>query len=147
VSIKGKAIASVILMSLLSSTAFAFEEQIKSGYDLYRNIQLIDNPRSPEDLSKVLITTGFLMGFIDGAVLIQQVIYDSVFPREALSEGESKKMSEKLNLPRINFPESGLAVGQLMRIYKKYAEKHPEGLNMNARICIFEALIEAYGWK
>ena len=147
-SIKGKSSLVVLLVLSLAPTSFAAEDPIKSGYDLYHNIQRMNDPKeSPEQLYASLITTGFLMGFIDGVVLMQQAIYESVLPRRAFSEEESKKMSEKLNLRRINLPDGGLALGQVMLIYKKYAEKHPEGLNGSAKICVFEALVEAYGWK
>jgi hypothetical protein len=145
--IQRKLAMTFVLILLLPSTPFAFEQPIRTGYDLYHNIQLMDKSKTSEDLTTVLITTGYLMGVLDGMVVIQQVLYDSVFPRNVLTEQERQKMAKEINFRRLNIPESGLPVGQFMLIYTKYAEKHPEGLNHSAKICIFEALVEAYGWK
>ena len=60
---------------------------------------------------------------------------------------ERNKLAKDMKFHRINIPESGLAAGQLMLIFKKFAEKHPEELNGTVRACIFMSLVEAYGWK
>lgn len=145
--IQRKLVMIVVLVFLLPSTSFASGEQIKTGYDLYHGIQRINNPQTPDEISAALIATGYLNGFLDGMVVMQQTLYESVLPRKMLSEEERKKMAKELNFHRLNVPDGGLAIGQLILIYKKYAEKHPEGLNGSARICVFEALVEAYGWK
>ena len=78
---------------------------------------------------------------------MQNVMYDMVFPPKVLSKKEIEKASKKLNVHRLNIPEDGLPFGQIVLIYKRYAEKHPEKLNESAKLCIFLSLVEAYGWR
>ena len=136
----------VILAFLIPSTLFA-EDQIKTGYDLYENIKLTDNPQTPEQVFTVLYTTGYVAGYLDGLSLMQDALYNSMFPPKMMSEQERGKYAKQLNFNRLNIPEGGLATGQLMLIFKKYSEKHPEALNNTARVCLFGAIAEAYGWK
>ena len=54
----------VFLIFLTPSTLFA-GVGIKTGYDLYNNIQRMDNPQSLENASADLYTTGYLAGYLD----------------------------------------------------------------------------------
>ena len=64
-----------------------------------------------------------------------------------MTEKEIKEYSKKLDLVLLNIPEEGIADGQMILVFKKYAEKYPEELNSTARICILKSLIDAYGDK
>jgi len=136
----------VILALLIPSTVFS-QDQIKSGYDLYENMKLMDNPETPEQAFAGFYTMGFMAGCLDGFSLMQDILYKRMFPREMMSEQERNKYAKRLNFNRLNVPEEGLPTGQLMLIFKKYAEKHPEKLHNTARACLFEAIADAYGWK
>ena len=70
-----------------------------------------------------------------------------MFRPDILSEKEIQELSKEVKIPRVNLPDKGLQLGQFILIYKKYAEKHPEKLDGTVRLCIWEALVEAYGWK
>jgi hypothetical protein len=107
----------------------------------------MDNPQTVNDITSIMYTVGYLAGYLDGLSFMQDVQYNAMFPKNMMSEKEREKFSKEMNFHRLNIPEGGLATGQLMLIYKKYAEKHPEKLNGTARICVFESLVEAYGWK
>ena len=139
----------LIIMSLflLLPITVSAELQLDSGFDLYHNIKKLDNPQFPEDISTMFYITGYLKGIIDGFVIMQDGIFNTMFPAGLMSEKEIKKISKDLRFYRLNIPSSGIQVGQLMLIFKKYAEKHPERLNESARICVFDAVRDAYGWK
>ena len=77
----------------------------------------------PDDITTAFHTIGYLLGIIDGLILAQESIYNSMFPQKYMSETEREELSKKMNFRRINIPERGVAVEQLMLIYKKYAEK------------------------
>ena len=99
----------------------------KTGYDLYVSVNLIVTDVEPKNLSELIEnvnTLGFIDGFIDG-----------------LSVGLFKSPH------KLNIPASGLQVGQVCLIYKRYAEKNPEKLDSSARVCLFLAIVDAYGWK
>ena len=141
----------VILLSLLFVVApphvLADGKKIETGYDLYSNLKKLENPQNPDDLNTAMHTIGYLSGYLDGLVYMQTILFNKVFPRDALTEAERDKFSGEINFHRVNFPKNGLPTGQLILIYKKYAEKHPEQLSNSARCCLFESIIEAYGWK
>ena len=145
-SIKQLSIIVAFLILLIPSTVFA-EGTIKTGYDLYENIKLMDTAQSPDDFATVMFTMGYLHGYLDSLILIQDSWYNKMFPPGVLSEDERNKLSKEIGFCRLNIPKSGLAGGQLILIYKKFAEKHPKNLNMSARVCIFQSLVETYGWK
>jgi hypothetical protein len=140
-------ILAVLLFVLIPLTSLAEDGSLKTGYDIYHNIQLMDNPETPEQLTDVIYTTGYLAGYLDALVIVQTVLYNSMFPANIMTEEERKKFAKELNFHRVNVPDSGIAAGQTMLIYKKFAEKHPERLNETARSCLFGALVDAYGWK
>ena len=47
----------VFLLFLLPSTLFAFDE-VKTGYDLYHILRLMDNPQNPEDITNGVFAVG-----------------------------------------------------------------------------------------
>jgi Ssp1 endopeptidase immunity protein Rap1a len=122
-------------------------ERLNSGFDVYHNIKKLDNPQTPDDFFDGAYITGYLLGIIDGIVIMQDGIFNTMFPRELMTEKERTKISKDLRFYRLNIPSPGIQVGQLMLIFKKYAEKYPETLNESARICVFSAIRDAYGWK
>ena len=145
-NLQKKSILLVFLILLIPSSIFALDV-IKTGYDLYQNIKLFDNEKNTEEVVQGMYATGFLKGYIDGIVIMQDIMYDMVFPPKVLSKKEIEEASKKLNVYRLNIPKEGLPFGQIVLIYKRYAEKHPEKLNESAGLCIFLSLIDAYGWK
>jgi hypothetical protein len=48
---------------------------------------------------------------------------------------------------RLNLPKEGIAVGQFILVFKKYAEKNPGKLNGTPRGCLLESLVQEFGWK
>ena len=142
-----KSILTVFLIYLIPSVVFAGEYGIETGYDVYHNIQLMDSMQSTEEITAVLYTTGYLAGYLDGLILMQDVQYDVMFPKKLLSEKEREKLAKEMRFHRINIPKGGLHAGQLILIFKKYAEEHPEQLNESARSCIWVSLVDSYGWK
>ncbi len=140
----------VFVLITFRSTVFA-EKTLETGYDLYYSIKLcdevMDNRQSPEDFYAATYTSGYLAGYLEGIVLLQSVLFETMFPSNTLSEKQREKLSKEINFHRLNIPDTGLAGGQVMLIYKKWAEKNPEKLNESARVCLFGALVEAYGWK
>jgi len=137
----------LLLMIVIPHSVLAEGRKIETGFDLYSNLKKLDNPQSPDDLNTAMHTIGYLSGYLDGMVYMQTILFNKVFPRDALTEAERDKISGEINFNRVNFPQNGLPTGQLILIYKKYAEKHPEKLSNSARCCLFESIIEAYGWK
>ena len=57
------------------------------------------------------------------------------------------KKSKMVDVRRTKKHKEDIAVGQLLLIYKNFAEKYPKELSGSARVCILQSLIEAYGWK
>ena len=141
-----KSILLVFLILLIPSILFAGYE-LKTGYDIYHNIKRMDNSQSNEDNIVGIYTTGYLGGYIDALAFTQDSIFSLMFNPKSLSEKEIQQLSKEVNFPRVNLPEKGLPTGQFILIFKKYAEKHPEKLSGTARFCIWESLVEAYGWK
>ena len=137
---------SFFLIFLIPSTLFAMEE-VKTGYDLYHNLQLMDNPQNSEDITNGLLAVGYLKGCVDGFILMQDAHYNKMFPPNMMSEKERIKISKELNFHRINMPLEGIATGQLILIYNKFAKEHPKKLNGRSRLCIWESIVNAYGWK
>jgi len=107
----------------------------------------MDQTQTPDDAMTVMLTMGYLSGYVDGLTIMQDALFNTMFPKELMPEGERGKLAKKVNFNRLNIPKNGVHVGQLILIFKKWAEKHPEKLNETARACIFVSLVEAYGWK
>ena len=137
----------LLLMVVIPQSVLAEGRKIETGFDLYSNLKKLDNPQNPDDLNTAMHTIGYLSGYLDGMVYMQTILFNKVFPRDALTEEEREKISGEINFHRVNFPKNGLPTGQLILIYKKFAESHPEQLSNSARCCLFESIIEAYGWK
>ena len=145
-SIKQLSIIVAFLILLIPSTVFG-EKKIGTGYDLYTNIKLMDTAKSPDDFATVMFTMGYLDGCLDGLIFMQDVQYNSMFPPELMSAKEREKFSKEMNFQRLEMPKEGIAIGQLILIYKNFSEKYPKKLSGSARVCILQSLIEAYGWK
>lgn len=137
-----------IFIFLITSPLFAVEN-IETGYDLYRNLKLIDNIKGTDEVDIVagFFAVGLLKGILDGLILMQDIQYNSMFPSNMMTETERTEISNKMNFHRLNIPKKGIATGQLILIYNKYAEKHPKKLSGTVRVCVFESLVESYGWK
>lgn len=136
----------VLLIFLIPSTLFAVEK-IETGYDLYHALKFMDNPQSTDDITAGLFAIGFLKGIFDGLILMQDIQYSKMFPSNIMTETERNKISKEIGFYRLNTPKEGIATGQLILIYKKYAERNPKKLSGTVRVCVFESFIEAYGWK
>ena len=136
----------VIMLIMTPLNLFAFT-QINTGHDLYHNLKLADGPQNMEEMINTTYAMGYLKGSVDGIIHMQDLYYDRLFPPNVMTEKERNEYSNKLNFVRLNMPEEGILPGQMMLIYKKYAEKHPEALSAAARVCILKSLIDAYGWK
>ena len=140
-------IAFVLVQSLMLPSILIAHDPIKTGYDLYHSLKIGDTATEPADLILSATAVGYLKGCIDGIVVTQDAMYHMMFPPNQLSEKEREKIAKEFNFRRIDIPEDGLAVGQVMMIYKKWANEHPEQLNGTARVCVHLSLIKAYGWK
>ena len=135
-----------LLIFLIPSTLLA-DELVKTGYDLYHNLKLLDDPQSVEDMTAGLLAMGYSKGCIDGLIFMQDVQYNKMFPPKLMTAKEREKFSKEMNFHRLKIPKEGIATGQFILIYKNFAEKYPKELSGSARVCIFKSLIEAYGWK
>ena len=136
----------VFLIFLIPSTLFALEE-VKTGYDLYHNLQLLDNSQNPEDMTKGLLAVSYLRGCVDGLIFMQDIHYSNMFPPNKMTEEERIKISKKANFHRINMPTEGIATGQYILMYNKFAKEHPKELSGTARSCVWKSMVNAYGWK
>lgn len=145
-NVKQNLIIFIFFIILIPSTLFA-QDLIRTGYDVYNNILLFDKAKSPDDAMDVAMVLGYLDGYISGLVLMQDALFNAMFPKSILSEKEREKYAKEMNFNRLNIPQDRLHIGQLIRIYKNWAEKHPNELNQPARLCFFLSLIDAYGWK
>ena len=141
-----KALVLVLVVVLFPSVLFA-QSKPNSGYELYHYLKGMENPQSNDDLIRGISAFGYLDGFLDGLMLLQDIHYESMFPSKMLSEPEREKLSKELNFNRLNLPKEGIAVGQFALIYKKYAEKNPGRLHGSPRACLFESLVKEFGWK
>jgi opacity protein-like surface antigen len=136
----------VLLIFLIPSALFA-DETLKTGYELYHNLKLFDDPKSTDDMFDGVFAAGYLSGCLEGLRFMQDSQYNNMFPLGLMTEEERKKTSKKMNFHQLNIPKEGIATGQLILIYKRFAEKHPKELSGSARICIWQSLVDAYGWK
>jgi hypothetical protein len=136
----------VLMLIMIPSSLFAFTP-INTGYDLYHNLKFADDPQDTEDILNSAYALGYLKGSVDGIIFMQDVYYDRLFPPKMMTEKERKEFSKEFNFVRLNMPKTGIASGQMVLIYKKFAEKYPEELSSSARVSILKSLINAYGWK
>ena len=132
---KTKSILIAFLIILVPSMLFA-EEGIVTGYDLYQHLKLLDNTNTQDikDIGQGMHAFGYLRGCYEGILLMER--------------STAKIMKNKnIIFLRLNIPDKPLQYGQLLHIYKKYAEKHPERLHEIPSICIHKSLVEAFGYK
>lgn len=148
ISMLRKSTLIVLLIFLIPSTLFA-AEKMKTGYDLYHSLKFLDNIKNNDaaDDTVGFFALGLLKGIFNGLLLMQEFQYRKMFPPNILTETERNEISKEMDFYRLNTPKEGIAVGQLVLIYKKYAENHPKKLSGSARVCVLESIIEAYGWK
>ena len=125
---------------------FAFTP-IHTGHDLYQNLKLADGPQNMDEMINSTYAIGYLRGSVNGIIHMQDLYYDRLFPPNMMTEKERNEYSKKLDFVRLNMPEEGITRGQMILIYKQYAEKNPEELSSTARVCILKSLLDAYGWK
>ncbi len=144
--LKRKLVIAAFLIFLTPSSLFA-GTVLTTGYDLYQNIRTMENPKNPEHLVQEMYVSGFLDGYLDGLVTKQDDTSGMRLSQNHLSIKTIEKSSKKLDVHRLNIPKGGLPIGQIILIYQRYAEKHPEKLNESAKLCIFQSLVDAYGWK
>jgi hypothetical protein len=140
----------IFLLILLIIPSVSIAQDKDTGMILYSDLKLLDDPNVDKDVDKMLKLTSsmqYLAGFLDGIALVQELIYSIVIPPEKLSESERENLAKKINLQRINIPESGISPMQFAMIFKKWAENHPEELNKSDRICVLLSLTETYGYK
>jgi hypothetical protein len=144
----------IALVPLFSTTVSA-GSTFKTGYELYNAIQVSDKIQTSADYKnaseKDILTTynliTFIDGFVDGLALMQDTMMMMLVPTQGLTSSQIADYKEMINLRRLGIPKDGLAVGQVIMIYKKWAGEHPEDLNQSARACLMMALIKAYGWE
>jgi hypothetical protein len=141
-----KALVLVLVVALFPTVLFA-QSKPKSGYELYHSLKGMDNPQSNDDLMRGIHAFGYLDGFLDSLMLLQDIHYESMFPSKMLSESEREKFAKEMNFNRLNLPNEGIAVGQFILIYKKYAEKNPGRLHGTPRACLLDSLVKEFGWK
>ena len=89
----------------------------------------------------------FLKGCVDGLIFMENVHYSNMFPPNKMTEEERIKISKKANFHRINMPTEGIATGQFILMYNKFAKEHPKELSGTARSCVWKSMVNAYGWK
>jgi hypothetical protein len=141
-----KALVLVLIVVLLPAVLFA-QNKPKTGYELYHSLKGMDNPQSNDDLMRGIHAFGYLDGFLDSLSLLQDMHYESMFPSKMLSETEREKFAKEIRFYRLNLPKEGIAVGQFILVYQKYAEKNPGKLNGTPRVCLLESLVQEFGWK
>jgi hypothetical protein len=134
----------VFILLIIPSDLFALDS-IKTGNDLYLNIKLIDTNYANQSL--ITLTTGYSGGFIDGLALTQWHIYEKIAPSSKFSQAELEELAKKINFRLIEMPQNGLTIGEVMTIFKNYADKYPQRLNEPARILLMDALVDKYGYK
>jgi hypothetical protein len=125
----------------------------KTGYELYNAIQVLDRiasegsqNASEDEIIAHIHMMAYIDGIVDGLALMQDTMIMMLVPTETMNPSEIKEFKDVLNLQRLNIPREGIAVGQAMLIFKKWAKDHPEDLNQSARACLMMSLIDAYGW-
>lgn len=139
-------LACLSCLPLFPNKLFA-QDQVKTGYDIYHNLLLIDDPQTPEQHFNGIATMAYMSGFADGLILMQDSISNSILPRSELSNKEEQELAKALNFNCINIPDNGIAVGQFILIYMKWAQENPDKLNDTGRLCLFLSLVDAFGWK
>jgi hypothetical protein len=127
----------IILVPYLSS---AEDGEKYTGYTLYNHLIKYDSGDTI-DYAKGTHALGFFRGAIDGLVHMNSNI------KIMLSNlDQTKKDSDAMTVVKylgLNIP-SGTSYGQLVLVYKKWAENNPEILNEEAVSCIYYAIRKTY---
>ena len=134
----------VLMLIMIPSSLLAFTP-INTGNDLYHNLKVADDPKNMDDMINSTHALGYLRGSVDGIIYMQKFYYDRLFPTNTMTEKEIKEYSKKLDLVLLSMPEEGIADGQMILVFKKYAGKYPEELNSPAHVCILRSMIDTYG--
>ena len=139
--------SSLVLVIIFLPFVLNASEKGFTGYDLYETLQLMGNEKTAKEFIETTEAKGYVVGFVEGLRMMQHSLYESVFPKESLTDSERSKMSKSINFKLINLPQDYMISGQIELIYKKWAMNNPEKLNNTARVCLFVSLIETFGWK
>lgn len=140
-------VLALLLIGIAPTRAVSEDYKFNTGYDLYHALLLIENPQDTKDLMFSVRAMGYISGFVDGIILTQNNLYNLVLPKKLMSEKERIKWAKEMNFNRLNIPKEGIAVGQGVLIFQKWAKNHPEELNNTMRLCLWLSLAETYGWK
>jgi hypothetical protein len=141
-----KAMVLILFVVLLPSLTIA-QSIPKTGYELYRNLKGWDNPQTDIDRFNGMWAVGYMDGFLDSYKMAEDMHYEAILPKKNLSEPEREKLAKEINFHRLNLPKDGIAVGQFILVFKKYAEKNPGKLSGSSRVCLWESLVDEFGWK
>ena len=95
--IRSFSILTIFLIVIFPLTSLAGDYSIKTGYDLYHNIQLLDNAEEPEDMLAGAKVAGYLDGYLDALVLMQTYYYNTLFPVNVMTEEEIKEVTKQFN--------------------------------------------------
>jgi len=137
----------VILLSFWLISDAVAEDDLKTGYWLYTNLSVGTDKMNPDQSMTYIHSLGYIQGILDGIRTMEMVRFEMMFPRKLLTPEEIKKLSKYFNYKQINIPDSGINVGQLQLIYLKGSKNHPEDLHNSARVCLYAAIVDAFGWK
>lgn len=132
---KTKTIVIAFLIILVPSMLLA-SDGIVTGYDLYQDLKLLDNTNTQDikDIGQGMHALGYLKGCYEGILLMEKATATIM-------------KNKHIMFLRLNIPEKPLKYGQLLQIYKKYAEQHPDKLHEIPPVCIHKSLVEAFGFK
>ena len=130
----------IVLMIVVPNFSSAENGEKYTGYLLYNRLMRYDSGDTI-DYAKGTHAIGFFRGAIDGLVYMNSNI------KTMLAELElTKKDSDALAVVKfleLNIPED-TNYGQLIMIYKKWAENNPDKLNQEAVNCIYYAIRKIY---
>jgi hypothetical protein len=87
----------ILLIWLIPSVLFA-DSKLETGYDLYHNLKIMDDPKSIDEINAVSITLGYLKGYLDGYAVGENGMFNQIFPEKFLTPKEIKENSKKLNI-------------------------------------------------
>ena len=152
-----KAYQILILLSvflIIPSVSFAEDvsnhpmKDIETGDGLYQKIKS-ELSKSSEDSandSDSYFLVGYICGFMFSLETTQEFMYGYIMSQLGSTESERESRAKELNLKRVNLTED-FSIGQIMVFYKKWAEEHPERLNDPSPYCLFQSILDTYGWK
>jgi hypothetical protein len=110
--------------------------EILTGYDLYQALKLLDNTNTQniKDIGQGMHALGYLRGCYEGILLMEKATATIM-------------KNKHIMFLRLNIPKKPLKYDQVLHIYKKYAEQHPDKLYEIPPVCIHKSLVEAFGFK